>query len=236
MANYHCPQCKAAIRGATLFKMQRISKSERLPGKSIRCPQCKSLLAVLTNWWAIVGFAMALLAFTTRMLLDKNAYPTLSIGLVVMQMAGLLLGVIAIWYLQSYSSLQRSAPNISQAYSGELKARKTLLGLFAAWIVLDVVLAAIGGTVLDGIRIIMTPLLMYFVVQGKRWARIITIGLFGLGALGCVAFGIWNFQNMRTPAYIMIGFGVLMSVIPLYMLLSKDLQRYFTWKQSKAPL
>lgn len=235
MSSYHCPQCKTAIRGVTLFKMKRASKSEQLPRKSIRCPQCKSLLAVQTNWWAIAGFAMALLAFIARMLLDKDAYPTLSIGLVVVQTAGPLFAVIATWNLQSYRPLERPVPNISQPYPDELKARKTLLSFFAAWIIVDLVLAVISGTVQDVVRIITTLLLMHFVMLGKRWARIITVGLFSLVALGCVAFGIWNLQDMLPLACITIGFGVLMSVIPLYMLLSKDLQRYFIRTQGKVP-
>lgn len=234
MADYHCPQCKTAIRGTSAFKIRRTSKSQGLPGNLFHCPQCHTLLAVLTNWWAIGGISIALLAVTTLMLIDKNAYKTLSLGLVVLQVAGFLLGIIAIWYLQRYSLAERTAPSVSQLDAGALKAKKTLLGLFASWIVLDMLLVAFAGTVSDVARVILTLLLMYFVVQGKRWARTTTIGLFGLCVVGCVAFGVWKFQEMRTVALIAIAFSALISVIPLYLLLSRDLHRYFAWKQNSG--
>jgi len=117
-----------------------------------------------------------------------------------------------------------------------LRAKKILFGLFVGWMVIDAFLVALSAEIPRVGRLLLTLLLMYYVLQGRLWARNLMIGLFGLGVIWCVGFGIWNFQEMPTVAIVMFAFAALISVIPTYLILSKDLRRYLDWKCNNAPL
>lgn len=114
MADYRCPQCMNAIRGASMFRAQRTNEPGGLPSGSVRCPQRNSQLNDLTNWWAIAGYAMALISIPTRMLIDTTAHPALSLGLGVASLAGFSWAVIAINYLPRYGMAMRPASDMSQ--------------------------------------------------------------------------------------------------------------------------
>lgn len=118
-----------------------------------------------------------------------------------------------------------------------LKAKRILFGLFVAWFVVDALLVAISGKVPGVLRLILTLLLMYYVFQGRTWARKIMIGLFSLGVIVCIGFGLWYFRQSSTAALIIIGFGAAIAVIPAFMVLSKDLKKVLGLEaQQCAPL
>ena len=60
-----------------------------------------------------------------------------------------------------------------------LKARNKLLIMFLVYIVLDATLVAIAKDLWAIGRILMTIFVMYFVLQGRKWAKWVLVGIFG---------------------------------------------------------
>lgn len=117
--------------------------------------------------------------------------------------------------------------------SPALKAKKILFGLFVGHILVEAVIVASLDRVPGLVRMILTLLLMYQVFQGKLWAQRLMAGLSFVSAMFLFKSGADEFQNTITIFASIIALGCFFLTISLYMLMSKDLRRYFEWKRSR---
>ncbi len=112
-----------------------------------------------------------------------------------------------------------------------LRAKRILLGMFVVWFIGEALVIAINGKVTGGVRYILTLLLMYYVFQGRLWARNLMAGLCCVGAALVLVIGISNFNGMGIgPIVIIVAAGFFLA-IAAYLLLSKNLNRYFAWQR-----
>ena len=117
---------------------------------------------------------------------------------------------------------------MSQLDTSAVKARSNLLGMFTAIIILDSVLVAVSRDIWAIGRIIITIGVMYYVIQGKKWARWILIGIFSLVIviLAALIFAL----HSKLSNFLIIGSSILIifyAIAGIYLITSKDLNRYF---------
>lgn len=103
-----------AIRGLTVFKVQRVDGSIGLSSGAMYCPRCQTLLTVLTNWWAFFGYLVAVLAGLAKLLIERTEHPALYLALALLVVLGFLLGIIAIIYLPRYSVARVSTLDLTK--------------------------------------------------------------------------------------------------------------------------
>ncbi len=120
-----------------------------------------------------------------------------------------------------------------------LKARNILLIMFVVLCILDASMVAIGAAVrliardkwAIG-RILLTIIVMYFVLQGRRWAKYLLMGICSLLAVLLIAMVVALSSKLSTilvvGSLIMV---VLCVIIPIYMATNKDLNRYLSLKR-----
>lgn len=121
---------------------------------------------------------------------------------------------------------------MSQPDQSALKARNTLLAMFLLLCILDVALViatqdrwAIG-------RVLLTVVVMYFVIQGKKWAKWLLVGICSLLVASLIAI-VFALSSKLSTALIVgsLIMAVLSAAIAVYMVISKDLNRYFSYKR-----
>lgn len=120
-------------------------------------------------------------------------------------------------------------PQIDQS---ALKARNILLAMFLVLCILDVTLVIIARDRWAIGRILLTIVVMYFVLQGRKWAKWLMMGICSLLVVLLVTMVIVLSSKLST--FLIVGsliMAVLSAVIPIYMASSKDLNRYFSWKR-----
>ncbi|MEM6398795.1 MAG: hypothetical protein AAF757_00985, partial [Cyanobacteria bacterium P01_D01_bin.116] len=74
-----------------------------------------------------------------------------------------------------------------QPDSSALKARNTLLTMFVVLCILDATLVAIARDKWAIGRILLTIVVMYFVLQGRRWAKYLLMGICSLMVVVLIA-------------------------------------------------
>jgi urea transporter len=121
---------------------------------------------------------------------------------------------------------------MTQLDQSALKARNNLLALFLLLCVLDVALVVIAQDKWAIGRILLTVVVMYFVIQGRKWAKWLLVGICSL--LVVILIAMMLALSSKLPTILMIGslvMVVLSTVIPIYMVSNKDLNRYFSYKR-----
>ncbi len=84
-------------------------------------------------------------------------------------------------------------------------------------------------------RILLTILVMYFVLQGRKWAKWLMIGICSLLAVILVAMVIALRSKLSTVLILgSLILAVLSSIITIYMASSRDLNTYFSWKRQNC--
>ncbi len=113
-------------------------------------------------------------------------------------------------------------------YSPEmLRAKNILVALFAVFLVSDLALIVAVGDPMELIRMVLTIGLMYFVVIGKPWAKWTMIVLGGVAAIIGIVFGaLLLLRGVPIGAMALFGMALWVSVVPTYLLLSKNLKEY----------
>lgn len=113
-----------------------------------------------------------------------------------------------------------------------LKARNTLLTMFVVLCILDITLVAIARDKWAIGRILLTMVVMYFVLQGHKWAKYLLMGIFSLVVVLLIAMVVALAAKLSTilvvGSLIMV---VLCSIITIYMATNKDLSRYLSFKR-----
>ncbi|CAA9590664.1 hypothetical protein AVDCRST_MAG81-5214 [uncultured Synechococcales cyanobacterium] len=113
-----------------------------------------------------------------------------------------------------------------------LKARNRLLAMFLLLCILDVALViatqdrwAIG-------RILLTVAVMYFVIQGRKWAKWLLVSICSLLVVSLITIVLA--LSSKLPAALIVGsliMAVLGAAIAVYIVSSKDLNRYFSYQR-----
>jgi O-antigen ligase len=114
-----------------------------------------------------------------------------------------------------------------EAISG--KARNTLATIFVALSVLDAALVPISRDWYSIGRILLTIVVMYFVWQGKKWAKWLLIGICSLVAILLTAMVAKLSAKLST--LLIVGSLLLIvgnAVVVAYLSTSKDLSLYFS--------
>ena len=113
-----------------------------------------------------------------------------------------------------------------------LKARNQLLAMFLVLCGLDTALVIMAKDKWAIGRILLTVVVMYFVVQGRKWAKWLLTSICSLLVVVLVAM-IFALSSKLSTALIVgsLIMAVLSAIIPIYMVSSKDLNRYFHYKR-----
>ena len=113
-----------------------------------------------------------------------------------------------------------------------LKARNKLLAMFLLLCILDAALVIIAQDRWAIGRILLTIVVMYFVMQGRKWAKWLLMGICSLLAIVLTTLVFTLSSNLSTVLIVgSLLLVVLSALIPIYMASSKDLNRYFSYKR-----
>lgn len=121
---------------------------------------------------------------------------------------------------------------MTQLDRSALNARNNLLTLFLLLSVLDTALVIIAQDRWAIGRILLTIAVMYFVIQGRKWAKWLLVSICSL--LVVILIAMMLVLSSKLSTILMIGslmMVVLSAVIPIYMVSNQDLNRYFTYKR-----
>ncbi|WP_404783145.1 hypothetical protein [Altericista sp. CCNU0014] len=113
-----------------------------------------------------------------------------------------------------------------------LSARNRLLAMFLVLCTLDTTLAIVVRDKWAIGRILLTIVVMYFVLQGRKWAKWLLIGICSFLAIALITMILLLSSKLST--ILIVGssiLAILSAFIPIYMLSSRDLTRYFSWKR-----
>lgn len=116
-----------------------------------------------------------------------------------------------------------------------LKARNTLLAMFLLLCILDsaLIIAAQDRWAIG--RILLTVVVMYFVIQGRKWAKWLLVGICSLLVVSLITLVLA--LSSKLSATLIVGslmMAVLSAAIAVYLIRSKDLNRYFSDKRKAA--
>jgi hypothetical protein len=121
---------------------------------------------------------------------------------------------------------------MAQLDQAALQARNRLLVLFVLLFVLDVALVILSQDRWAIGRILLTIGVMYFVIQGRKWAKWLLMGICSLLVVALVAMVLA--LRAKLSMVLIVGslmMAVLSAIIPVYMARSSNLDRYFHYKR-----
>jgi uncharacterized membrane protein len=124
---------------------------------------------------------------------------------------------------------------MSQLDQSALKARNKLLAMFVVHIVLDAILVAIARDIWAIGRILFAIVVMYFVLQGRKWAKWVLVGIFSFLVVALIALVIALYSKLSI--ILIIGsliLTVLSTIVVIYLSSSKDLNRYLSYKRQAS--
>lgn len=121
---------------------------------------------------------------------------------------------------------------MTQPDQAALKARDKLLAMFLLRCILETALLIIARDEWAIGRILITIVVMYFVVQGQKWAKWLLVGICSLLTVIPMAL-VLALSSKLSPVQIVGGLimVVINAIIPIYMASSRDLNRYFSYKR-----
>lgn len=117
---------------------------------------------------------------------------------------------------------------MNRTNSSALKARNTLLILFGVLIILDSVLVVVSKDLWAIGRVLATIIVMYYVIQGKKWAKWVLIAILSLVMILLTALIIALHSKLST--FLVVGSLVLiiLNLITIsFIIFSQNLARYF---------
>ncbi|GAP99675.1 hypothetical protein [Leptolyngbya sp. NIES-2104] len=124
-----------------------------------------------------------------------------------------------------------------QLDSSALQARNRLLVMFALLCILDTTLVILARDRWAFGRIIFTVIVMYFVLQGRTWAKWLLVGICSLLVVLLIAMVV----ALKAKLSMVLTLGslllsVISAVIVIYLLRDQDLSRYFAYKKQSHRL
>jgi hypothetical protein len=121
---------------------------------------------------------------------------------------------------------------MSQLDQSVLNARNKLLTLFLLFCILDGALVAIAQDKWAIGRILLTIVVMYFVMQGHKWAKWLLVGICSSLVVVLIAMVLALSSNLSNVLIVgSLIMAVLSAIIPIYMVTNPDLNRYFSYKR-----
>ncbi len=121
---------------------------------------------------------------------------------------------------------------MSQPDQSALQARNRLLAMFLVLCILDATLVFIARDRWAIGRILLTIVVMYFVLQGRKWAKWLLMVICSL--LVVILMTMVLVLSSKLSPVLILGSLVMVflsAIIPIYMVSSRDLNRYFSWKR-----
>jgi urea transporter len=121
---------------------------------------------------------------------------------------------------------------MTQLDQSALNARNKLLALFVMLCILDIALVIVARDRWAIGRILLTIVLMYFVIQGRKWAKWLMVSICSL--LVVILITMMLAMSSKLSTILMIGSLIMValsSVIAIYLVSNKDLNRYFSYKK-----
>ncbi len=123
-------------------------------------------------------------------------------------------------------------PQIDQS---ALKARNKLLAMFVVLCILDATLVILARDRWAIGRILVTIVVMYFVLQGRKWAKWLMMGICSLLVVILVTMVLLLRSKLSTVLIVgSLIMVVLSAIIAIYMASSKNLNYYFSWKRQNC--
>lgn len=113
-----------------------------------------------------------------------------------------------------------------------LRARNQLLVMFLVLCGLDTTLVILAQDRWAIGRILLTIVVMYFVIQGRKWAKWLLTSICSL--LVVVLVAMVAALSSKLSIVLIVGsliLAVLSAMIPIYLISSQDLNRYFYYKR-----
>lgn len=119
-----------------------------------------------------------------------------------------------------------------QLDQGTLKARNKLVAMFLLLCALDATLVFMAKDRWAIGRILLTIVVMYFVLQGRSWAKWLLMSICSLVFVVLIAMVVALSSKLSTALIVgSLIMAVLSAIIPIYMAANKDLNRYFIYKR-----
>lgn len=116
-----------------------------------------------------------------------------------------------------------------------LKARNNLLAMLLLLCILDITLVIIAQDWWAIGRILPTIVVMYFVMQGQKWAKWLLMSICSLLVVILITMVLALSSKLSTV--LIVGssiMAILSAIIAIYLVSSKDLNRYFVFKRQAS--
>ncbi|MGL6341885.1 MAG: hypothetical protein ACRC80_22420 [Waterburya sp.] len=116
-----------------------------------------------------------------------------------------------------------------------LKARNRLLAMLLLLCILDITLVTIVRDWWAIGRILPTIVVMYFVMQGQKWAKWLLMSICSL--LVVILITMILALSSKLSTIVIVGsllMAILSAIIAIYLVSSKDLNRYFVFKRQSS--
>ncbi len=131
-------------------------------------------------------------------------------------------------------SLSSHSQSMTQLDSAALNARNTLVVMFVALCILDTILIIIARDAWAIARIILIIVLMHFVVQGRKWAKWVLIGMLSLQIVALLALLIALSSELSAVLTIgSVSMIILTIAIIVYLIRNRALSRYLSHQQQR---
>lgn len=121
---------------------------------------------------------------------------------------------------------------MTQLDQSALNARNRLLTMFLVHIVLDTMLVIIAKDLWAIGRILIAIVVMYFFLQGRKWAKWVLVGIFSFLIVALITLVVVLYSKLSTV--LIVGSSILIvlsAIIVIYIAFNKDLNRYFSYKK-----
>ncbi|MCL1474444.1 hypothetical protein LAY57_27830 [Argonema antarcticum A004/B2] len=113
-----------------------------------------------------------------------------------------------------------------------LKARNKLVAMFLLLFAIDATLVFMAQDRWAIGRILLTIVVMYFVLQGRSWAKWLLMSICSLVFVVLITMVVGLSSKLSTTLVVgSLIMAVLSAIIPIYMATNKDLNRYFIYKR-----
>jgi membrane-associated HD superfamily phosphohydrolase len=116
-----------------------------------------------------------------------------------------------------------------------LKARNRLLAMLLLLCILDIILVTIARDWWAIGRILPTIVVMYFVMQGQKWAKWVLMSICSLLVVVLITMVLALSSKLSTVLIVgSLIMAILSAIIAIYLVSSKDLNRYFVSKRQAS--
>ena len=121
---------------------------------------------------------------------------------------------------------------MTQLDRSALKARNKLIAMFLLLCTIDATLVFMARDRWAIGRILLTILVMYFVIQGRKWAKWLLMSICSLLVVVLVAMVVA--LNSKLSTTLIVGsllMAIISAIIAIYMSTNKNLNRYFLYQR-----